>query len=382
MRVVAGGQRVLILRGDAASRGHGHGRLLREEILDIVDAYALDVVPPASFEAVAAGFAATAQVPAELRAEAEGVVAGMIEAGGAESERLGRTLTATDLLALTSMTDLLGLACSSLSAWGPATADDPVLRGAPAQIRNLDWSDDPELLAHQIVFVWIPSEADRQPVMSVGFAGFLGCLTCMNAAGVAVTFNMGYGDGAGTRRDARAGFAPATLLVRDAIARADAEDDGDQDGDDVEAMIRAADPIGSFILHVIEPRRSDRDPARVLEVEHAGWARRESESRSALGRHALAATNHLRQRQRPAACRRYDSLGDALAGGTIDRSGLWAAAAEVALPDVVHTVLLEPEARRMTVRMRSPHATMDAAPEPVVHDLAALLAAEVVQPSQ
>lgn len=374
------GQRVLVLRGDADRRGRDHGLALRAEILDIVDRYALDVVPAASFDAVVAGFAASARVPADLRAEAEGVVAGMVAAGGARSERLGRELTADDLLALTSMTDLLGLACSSLSVWGPATAADPVLRGAPAQIRNLDWSDDPELLAHQIVFVSIPDEPDRQPVMSVGFAGFLGCLTCMNAAGVGVTFNMGYGDGAGSAIDALGGFAPATLLVRDAIARRDVDGDGDADADDVEASIAAAAPIGSFILHVVEPRRPDRDPARVLEVEHLGWARREAQRHSALGAHALAATNHLRVRQRPTSCSRYASLGEAMATGAIDRPGLWAAAAAVALPEVVHTVLLEPEARRMTVRMRSPGLAMDAAPAPVVHDLAAMLAAAGVQP--
>lgn len=66
----------------------------------------------------------------------------MEPAGGAHVPRLGRDLRATDLLVLDAMTDLLAIGCSSVSAWGPATKGDPALAGAPAIVRNLDWSND------------------------------------------------------------------------------------------------------------------------------------------------------------------------------------------------------------------------------------------------
>src|SRR5690606_32399927 len=45
------GIRILRLWGTPAQMGHAHGFLLRDSILEVVDGYALDVIPPATLDA-------------------------------------------------------------------------------------------------------------------------------------------------------------------------------------------------------------------------------------------------------------------------------------------------------------------------------------------
>lgn len=373
--VTLGGQRVLRVWGTPAQMGHAHGALLRESILAIVDGYALDVIPPTTLDAAGVLYTTVARVPPRLREEAEGVVEGMKAAGGAHVPRLGRELRAADLLVLNAMTDLLAIGCSSVSAWGGATEGAAGLAGAPVLVRNLDWSEDRQLLENQVIFVYQPDDPARQPVVSVAFAGYLGCLSCMNEAGVAALFNMGYGDGAASPTQALQGFAPANLLLRDALEQRDVDGDGRATADDVEAVWRTERHAGSYILHVLEPRREGASaPARVLEVEADGVVTRGPDA-AELGGRMLAATNHLRDKTAPSECSRYERVERtaAAAGHRVDREALWQLGTRLRLPEVVHAVLVEPEARRLGVWLRAPGQAADAADPPVPHAWDALV---------
>ncbi len=70
--------------------------------------------------------------------------------------------------------------CSSIALWGPATKN-----GDLYLTRNLDWVM--ELLAHDFatVVVYLPKEGI--PHVNVGFAGYIGCNTGFNAAGIALS---------------------------------------------------------------------------------------------------------------------------------------------------------------------------------------------------
>lgn len=373
--VTVGGQRVLRVWGSPEQMGRAHGALLRAEILEIVDGYALDVIPPATLDAAGALYTTVARIPPRLKEEAEGVVAGMQAAGGAHVPRLGRDLRVADLLVLNAMTDLLAIGCSSVSAWGAATEGAPELEGAPVLVRNLDWSEDPELLDNQVIFVFAPDDSDRQPVVSVAFAGYLGCLSCMSEAGVAALFNMGYGDGAASPTAALQGFAPANLLLRDALEQRDVDGDGRATADDVEALWRQERHAGSYILHVLEPRREGTvAPARVLEVEADAVVTRYPDA-TELGGRMLAATNHLRNKTPPSECSRYERLERTAAAHDhhFDRDALWQLGARLRLPEVVHTVLVEPEARQLGVWLRGPGQRAEATDPPLVHTWGALL---------
>jgi hypothetical protein len=368
------GQRVLHAWGTPREMGYAHGYLLRDAILGVVDGYALDAIPPVTFAAAAPVFAAAADISPELREEAEGVIAGMEAAGGARSAGLERGLTAADLLLLNAMTDLVAIGCSSVSAWGSATAAEPRLDGELAIVRNLDWSPSPALLESQVVIAYEPSDPQRQPLVSVAFAGYIGCLSCVNEAGVAGLFNMGYGDGAASMSQAAEGFAPANLLLRSALSARDVDGDGRSSTEDVIKAVKGRRHAGSYIVHLVEPAKgaaaAGRPPARVLEVEATGVATRRSEPGSRLGGDVLAATNHLRAEQAPQACSRYRRIESVVEARerSLKLEPLWSLGESVRIDRaVVHTLLLIPAERSLKVRLRAPGASMRGSPAAVWH---------------
>ncbi len=366
LRTVAG-QRVLHVWGTGFEMGYAHGNLLRAEILQVIDDYALAAVPPATFVAAAPIFMATADISPALRQEAEGVISGMVAAGGADSTGLQRPLTAADILLLNAITDLVAIGCSSVSAWGGATAADPRLAGELAVVRNLDWTASPALLANQLIIVYEPSAHELQPVVSVAFAGYLGCLSCINEAGVTALFNMGHGDGAADLDQAAAGFAPANLLLRELLSATTT-------ADAVTQQLQGRRHAGSYIVHVVEPAAAaatrGQAPARVLEIEATGVAMRQTEAASRLGSEVLAATNHLRATGKPQACSRYRKIESTVdtKARRLDVDGLWALGESVRIdPDVVHTLLVIPSERSVQVRFREPGRSMHDAPPAVTH---------------
>ncbi|MCB9756083.1 MAG: hypothetical protein H6713_39680 [Myxococcales bacterium] len=365
---------MLQLRGSPREMGFAHGALLRDDILRVVSGYVLADIPSATFNAFAGVFAAVADIDPALREEAEGLLAGMEHAGGAHVEALGRALTPSDLLLMNAMTDLVAIGCSSLSTWGDATRDDPALAGELAIVRNLDWSSNPALLESQVIIAYAPSDPQSQPLVSVAFAGYIGCLSCMNAAGVGALFNMGYGDGHASLAEAAAGFAPANLLLRRALQARDVDGDGRSTADDVARALADGRHAGSYIVHLVEPNRVaselGRAPARVVEVEADGVAARGPEADARLGPHALAATNHLRARATPTSCGRYQRLerGLAASGARVDRERLWSLGESTRIErDVVHTLMLVPERRALSLRARAPGRSMADSPARVDH---------------
>ncbi len=344
------GQRVLRVWGTPRQMGHAQGLLLHDEIIDVLDGYALDVITPSQLEAASTLYDTVADIAPNLREEAQGVVEGMREAGAARIERLDRDVRATDLLVMGAMTDLVAIGCSSRSAGGRASQVSA--GGDPMVVRNLDWDDASALLRNQLIVVYQPSDPQRQPVVSVSFAGYLGCLSCFNEAGVTALFNMGYGDGAASLAQAAGGFAPANLLLRDLLERTDVDGDGTSRADDIEFGLRAASHAGSFIVHVVEP--NTEQPARVLEVESDGVHVRHPGLAGADT--VLAATNHLRGKDGPQSCRRYDTIErtSRARGHRWDADALWALAREVRLSEVVHTLLVQPRTRTLRVWFRQP----------------------------
>lgn len=364
------GQRVLHVWGTPQEMGYAHGALLRDSIVSVLEDYALEVIPPSTLDTAGAIYGAVADIPAPLREEAAAIVEGMRDHGGAEVPSLGRELTTNDLLVVNAMTDLLAIGCSSLSAWGDAT--DGALGDEARIVRNLDWSEDAALLENQILIAYEPSDPEQQKVLSVAFAGYIGCLSCMNEAGVSALFNMGYGDGAASIGEAMKGFAPSNLMLRDVLGRRDVDGDGKSTADDVEAAVRKQTHAGSWILHVLEPnaaaKERERAPARILEVESDGVHTRIPQAKG-VGPSMLAATNHLRGKDGPEACWRYDRIErTAKAQESFEREAMWDLAVEVRLEQVVHTMALEPGSRRLALWLRQPGEAHRSTRAPVVHE--------------
>ncbi len=113
--------------------------------------------------------------------EAKGVIAGMDSAGVVVD-----SLDYIDLIASNCLLDLMnalnkdgGMGCSSLMSWGAATAASE-LHGHSVITRHLDWQTDPELIANQVIVAHIPSEANEQPWIMIGFAGQISALSGVN----------------------------------------------------------------------------------------------------------------------------------------------------------------------------------------------------------
>ena len=362
--VERGGQTLLRVWGTPHEMGYAHGYLLRDRIIDIVGQYAVPNVGLKRFEAARHAFRQIAKVPAPLQAEVAAIVEGMRAAGGAVVPALGRSLDVDDLLLLNAYTALVGVGCSSVSAWGQSTAADPDLAGGLELVRNLDWSAHPALLRNQVVIAYAPSDPTRQPLVSVAFASFVGCLSCMNAAGVGAFFNMG--DGRKTRSLGTAGapFLPSNLALRDALERRDVDGDGKTTARDVKAALDAVAHRNSYIVHVIEPKApGGQAPARVLEVDPRGVVVRSPD------RPLLTATNHHRTASPALECPRYMSVErEVKRSPAWSSKRLWKLAEQLALPQVVHTLSVVPARRALSVRMRAVGLSIEQSPPAVQYD--------------
>ena len=91
----------------------------------------------------------------------------------------------------------------------------------------------------------------------------------------------------------------------------------------------------------------------------------------------LAATNHLREKTGPSACARYARIERTAESRDhrVDAAVLWQLGAELRLPEVVHTLLVEPEARRLGAWLRQPGQSADARVEPIMLEWDAVLGA-------
>ncbi len=161
---------VVVVRGTAYQMGWHLGRLMREEIQQIV---------PASV----AGFKKELKVTDEVLDDVWATTAAYTDprvlqqvlgiAGG--SGQPIRLMQHAHCLPL-----LMPFSCSSISAWGDATAD-----GHLYQTRNLDWSLEAGAHEFPVIAVYIPNEGHAHVTPS--FAGFVGANCGMNDAGIVLS---------------------------------------------------------------------------------------------------------------------------------------------------------------------------------------------------
>ena len=110
--------------------------------------------------------------------------------------------------------------CSNFAAWGQATAGGQLIH-----MRNLDWTVETGIQDHAVVFVVHP--AGKQPFVNVGWAGFIGVLTGVNAAQISI------GQVGAETVDATVRGEPMVFLMRRILEEA-------EDLDEVAALIRNA----------------------------------------------------------------------------------------------------------------------------------------------
>ena len=348
-----GGLPVVVLKGTHYERGVAHGAALHKQIVDLVDNYlAQKTASPLLFLLMLQQVAPLIDAGDGFQDEARGIVDGAKQAnnGTFRSRYRDEDFTWQEVIALNTYVDYIGTACSSVSVWGGATADG-ALKGGAVLARNLDWSLSPDLLRNQALFVHLPSEAGEQPFLSVGFAGFLGCLSCVNQAGLGAFLNLGYGDRAGTFPP-REKFLPAALAFRRAVETVAPE--GTSLLDHFVTLLTARHHIGSFIIHAIAPREPGKDAAVVVELQEGTHAVRRAGDDKQFASPVLVATNHNRLAGKARACQRYSIAvaGAATTGRVFAPDNLWQLLTKMQRSDTMQRMLLVPATGEFRLSVR------------------------------
>jgi len=97
-------------------------------------------------------------VPERYQSEAQGLLDGVVAAGGnLYVPMLQRDLDTDDIGMLGAMPDMDGFVeCTSMIGWGAATQGDPTIAGGVAIVRNMDWiavEGDPTALPRETIII-------------------------------------------------------------------------------------------------------------------------------------------------------------------------------------------------------------------------------------
>ncbi len=316
------GKSVLTVWGTHYERGYAQGYLAGDGIKAMFDDYMIAYLCYGSafmYGLFRAEYVGSYTVDADYVDEANGMVAGMIDAGvSLYNNTLGRNVDVTDLLACNAIIDIgqaLGLtsiACSSLSSWGTSTADDPTLAGNHIITRHLDWTKHPALRENAILIVQLPSESDEQAWLSMTCPGFMGSLSGINESGVGAFLNMG-NNSVGS---AGAPYHPILLSVRNGVEAADYDGSGECTPDDVVRAIEDKSRFGGYIVHATKNEGTGSRPLVIECNNQNGVAVRDLSDNTIVPGENLLATNHFRVLYAPVFCDRYQGVVSELNAST------------------------------------------------------------------
>jgi len=379
------GIRVLRVWGTPEERGHAHGRLLGAELLDLFDNVVLSehiLKQPGDYESVVqAKLLPQLRFAPEERAELEGMLRGITEAVGPDKmrrERLNRNFEVRDLLAINSMADWYPFACSSFSAWGPATEG-----GEMITVRNLDFLALPPLATQQVLIAYVDPGDGKNPWVTMAWPGLIGAYSAMNAEGVTVSMH----DAEPLQPASTDSFVPRSLALRKAVEAAGAT----TALDDVRRVLSSSPSMMGNNIHFSAPFSGQPNPAGVFEYDgnlsrDGGATLRTSTAEP--NPCWVACTNHYCVRRvAPQAgdspfdsVRRFGSISESLAGslasgGKVDLEMARKVLANVAADGNVatlHSVYYFPNRRELYVSLGTPGVPAPATP-PVRLKLADLL---------
>lgn len=357
--VTINGQRVLRVWGTPHEMGYAQGYLLAQEIRDVMTGYVLGMLPLKIFEAGVGLMPKLFDAPEEFQTELAGILAGMEAAGpGTYIDELGRYMTPWDLMLGNCLADIRGMACSSVSAWNEATADDPMLEGELAIARNMDWTlagEDEYLLSRSTLLIaYSPSDPDQQRVISVSFPGFIGCLSCMNESGVVATQNMAHNGIGLWNLDLNQPFQPINMVIRQGLAERDVDGDGVSTILDVQKNIRDNPRTGAYLVHTAQPNDGRFEiPAEVIETDNGGFMVRHPVHMPVSEPNILLATNHFLLLRSPLPCNRMRTMKKMVrkADNQVNLEKLWDIERNVMqdwlFSTTVHTMLFIPARREL-----------------------------------
>ena len=304
---------VLRLWGTPYEMGYAQGYLTGDKIKAEFDNYVLPLILHQApiYNLATDVFEAIYTVPERYAQEAQGIIDGARAAGyDLYIPLLGRELDVIDLNTSGAMPDIIGLfACSSLVAWGEATQDDPELSGDLALVRNLDWialAQDPTMLARETLVI-AREPTDRRPTISVAFPGLIGCLSCMNDAGVSMLQHQSHPGIPLMELTFPEPCVPINIAMREGLELFDPDEDGVATGQDAALVVESMPRSSSYNIVTAGPD-PDADPPFSLEANGEATARRYDDEDPNFPPGTLAVTNHMRDLKEPKFCWRYSMM--------------------------------------------------------------------------
>jgi len=330
--------------GSHYEMGFAEGHFIAPKLKDLIEKYVLQQIPPLFWNAARAAYPTLFTEPSEIQEELRGFIDGAVASGeDIYLEPLGRNVDILDLKVANTIADLstVDYFCSSFSAFGEATQDSE-LDGALAISRNLDWAawndEDPFLLSRDtFILVRRPSEPGYQPTVAITYPGFVGCLSCINQAGVGAFMNQGNNDLPQFLRIWNDGpYVPVVYAVREGLESADFNGDMISTADDVIEALQDKF-YGTNLVHIVEPYQAPAGPAGVMEMQTlAGYTIRMPEDDADIGPWRLGLTNQSRKLFPPDPCWRYDAIVQNVQSrsGRYDLDAMWEIMGLVALYDL------------------------------------------------
>jgi len=194
-----GGKRILLVAGSPAEMGQAHGRLVPSGVASVASG---------AIYLVGAGYTVTQntwffdRMDEVLRRTLPHTPERFVQECDAMSQAAG--ISARDGRAANFFPELFH--CSGVAVRNSATTDGMLLHA-----RVLDYMRDINLQKHALVQVWMP--AGHHAWMSLGYAGFIGSVTCMNEKGLAIGEMGGRGEG-------KWDGMPMNFLLREVMERA------------------------------------------------------------------------------------------------------------------------------------------------------------------
>ncbi|MDO9578506.1 MAG: FlgD immunoglobulin-like domain containing protein [Candidatus Cloacimonadales bacterium] len=311
------GKKILKVWGTHYERGFATGFLVGENIKYLEGTYFIGSIFGGSsmlYESTREFFLNCFSIEDKYQSEAQGMIAGMIDAGiDLFDATLQRDLDKDDILMVNAIVDLIAISeldlqddfgCSSISSWGNNTINDPELMGDLVITRQMDWTPHPALNDNHILIIHFPAENDEVNWMSFTFPGLFGALSAINEDGISAFMNVGNIHNYTFQQN----LHPILLSARNGIESYDYNGDFQSNPQDVADAISDMTYLSGSIVH-----SANQDYGLIIESnnENGTVIRDESENIIIPFEH-LVATNHFRKLYDPIYCYRYQNIADSL----------------------------------------------------------------------
>ncbi len=257
--IIEDGVRLLKLSGSPYEMGYAHGYLLAEEIIYLLDHFVFysAFLFGASYEELVANMDLI-DWEASYIEELQGMLAGIQDRlppyqRMVHPNIVGKQIALVDLKIANTVSDW---GCSSFSTWGNATDDGSVIYA-----RNLDYFSGKDECFKKVHVLISYDDGVHHRWVTASVAGFIGCITGMNDAGL----TLGLQDTNYFPPSVERGIIPRCLILRKIAEHADE----DWTPDDIAEFMESFQGYLGMNLHVTFPttNRSDDDIAGIIEFD-------------------------------------------------------------------------------------------------------------------